>query len=341
MADNSKHRDQDRISRLWEAYEEQERELDKALRRIQELEKENNRLLQRKNTGKEVKSGKKIKVIRKKLEQRYCNYRNLDVWIWDVARETSILLTRHEANDTNPIWAPDGQRIVFSSLRQGNFSGIYSKAADGIGESQLLGSVPNQWIWPGFWSAEGKDLIVSATGVAIKFDIRMLSIEGEPTSKVLFGDEHNEIDPQVSPDGNWVAYASDESGQFEVYVSSFPEVDKFRQMVSTTGGDSPLWAPDGRALYYRSSDADMAVDFQTGKSPKLGMPRILFRGNYVSFFIGSGESPGLSAWDINPDGRRFLMMREIEPTGGESATQDPRQISVILNWFETLKKSGT
>jgi serine/threonine-protein kinase len=265
---------------------------------------------------------------------------NQDVWIWDVARETPTLLTLNERNDGYPVWSPDGQRIAFSSDRQGNFSAIYCKTVDGIGKTEQLGFVPNRWIWPCFWSDDGKELIISAAEVSLNFDIRMLSTEGEGTSKLLLGEEHNEIGPQVSPDGNWMAYASDESGQFDVYVRSFPEVDKFRQKVSTNGGSSPLWSPDGSVLYYRSGGAVMAVDFQTGKKPSLGKPRTLFQGDYASFRL-SGESLELSAWDIHPDGHRFLMMKEVEPTDEGSATEGPRQINVILNWFEVLKKSGT
>ena len=107
-------------------------------------------------------------------------------------------------------------------------------------------------------------------------------MEGDHKWKLLLRERYNEFQPQISPDGRWMAYTSDESGKYEVYVRPFPEVDKGRWQVSTSGGDSPLWSPDGRELFYRNGDAVMAVSVKTDPTFSLETPKTLFRGTYVS-----------------------------------------------------------
>jgi eukaryotic-like serine/threonine-protein kinase len=135
----------------------------------------------------------------------------------------------------------------------------------------------------------------------------------------------------VSPDGKYMAYMSMESGQnqMEVYVRPFPEVNKGKWQISTGGGESPLWSPDGRELFYRNSGAAMAVPVDTKTTFNAGKPKMLFRGPYVT---GYGASP---AWDISPDGKGFLMVKEPQST---PAAEAPSKITIVLNWFEELKQ---
>ena len=127
-----------------------------------------------------------------------------------------------------------------------------------------------------------------------------------------------------------MAYTSYESGKNEIYVRPFPDVDKGRWQVSTDGGDSPLWSPTSQEIFYRKDNAVMAVSVETEPTFKPGKAEILFRGPYV--LLGTGEG---HPWDITPDGKRFLMMKEAGSTS--SATGGPRKISIVLNWFEELK----
>jgi protease II len=137
---------------------------------------------------------------------------------------------------------------------------------------------------------------------------------------------------RVSPDGHWIAYASNESGQFEVYVRPFPNVNDGRWQVSTEGGDSPLWSPDGRELFYRNGDSVMAVIIENEATFKAEKPATLFRTTNIGFnFMIEGRT-----WDIHPDGKRFIMIQSAE--SGESSTAIPRQINIVLNWFEELKQ---
>jgi serine/threonine-protein kinase len=156
-------------------------------------------------------------------------------------------------------------------------------------------------------------------------------MEGDRKWKLLLGEKYNETQPQISPDGNHMAYVSDESGRNEIYVRPIPEVDKWRKQVSTSGGDTPLWSRDGRELFYRNGDAVMAVSVKRDPAFSLDVPKILFRGSYVS--LTSGDD---SSWDISPDGRRFLMMKEPKPAA--AAGGGPRRIQIVLNWFEELKQ---
>jgi serine/threonine-protein kinase len=157
-------------------------------------------------------------------------------------------------------------------------------------------------------------------------------MEGDRARKPLLQhDKYSELQPQISPDGRWMAYTSDESGQYEVYVRPFPEVNKGRWQVSTSGGNNPLWSPHGRELFYLSNDSVMAVSVETGPTFSLGTPKTLFRLTYVA-----GSASVGTPWDISPDGRRFLMIKQSQSNASENV--GPRKINIVLNWFEELKQ---
>jgi Tol biopolymer transport system component len=160
------------------------------------------------------------------------------------------------------------------------------------------------------------------------YDIGILPIEGDRTPKTILGQNYVESQPQISPDGGWIAYTSDETHKNEIYVRSFPDVNTGIWQISANGGDSPLWSPDGRGLFYLSGDAVMAVAVKTGPSfAILGTPQILFRGIYVT-----SSATDITSWDISPDGKRFLMLK---PAG--SGGVGLRKINIVVNWTEELK----
>ncbi len=258
---------------------------------------------------------------------------NRDIWIWDLVRKNLIRLTSDSGRNASPLWTPDSKRIAFYSTRAGSGS-IYWRAANGTGKDEPVGA-PDQ-TFPASWADNGRNLIViqrGITGGALGFDIGVLSIEGDRKWKPLLKEKHYESQPRISPDGRWIAYMSNESGQNEVYVRPFPEIDKGKCQVSTSGGDSPLWSPGGRELFYRNGDAVLAVPFKTESVFSAGTPITLFRGTYASFraVLTQGD---FNSWDISPDGKRFLMMKE----SGTSAAGGPRRINIVLNWFEELKQ---
>jgi Tol biopolymer transport system component len=253
-----------------------------------------------------------------------------DIWIWDLVRETMTRLTFDEAS-SNPLWTLDGKRVAFVTGSQPANYVVCWKAADGTGGDEKLGSVPGRTVIPWSWSSDGKILVTLGYGGATNFDIGSLSMEGEHKWKPLLQEKYVELQPKISPDGRWMAYRSNESGKNEIYVRPFPDINKGRWQVSTSGGDTPLWSPNGRELFYRNGDSVMAVTVEAGQTFKCGKPEPLFRGTYTP------ESPtgAMHPWDISPDGKRFLMMKEL---GSVSAEAGPRKINIVLNWFEELKQ---
>ena len=254
------------------------------------------------------------------------------IWIWDVVRGTKTRLTLDEGTDNvAPIWTPDGKRIVYTSSREDILLGdLYWKGSHGTGDAEKLASLPGRGLFPFSWSKDGKTLLLAELSPfpSTQTVIGMLSMEGNHTPKPLLQEKYlekawrNENKPQVSPDGRWMSYESNESSEgltTEVYVRPFPDVNKGKWKVSTSGGNAPLWSSDSRELFYRSGDATMAVRVETDPEFKPGKPIVLFRGTYSDY------------WDISPDGKRFLMMKKI-------TAEAPRKINIVVNWFEELKQ---
>jgi len=254
-----------------------------------------------------------------------------DIWIWDVVNKNMPRLTFNE-NSGYPLWTLDGQRISFLMGNEDG-TGIYWRAANGIGGDELIGTGPGMASWPSAWSADGKTLITTDyVGGASIMDIGSLSMEEDHSHKPLLQEEYVEFQPQISPDGRWMAYSSIESKGMEIYVRPFPDVDKGKWQVSKDGGDSPLWSPDGKELFYRKNDEVIAVLIETEPTFKTVKSETLFRGNYITIGV-----PDWHPWDIHPDGKRFLMMKDSgDDTSSEKASR-PR-INIIANWFEELKE---
>ncbi len=287
-----------------------------------------------------------------------------DIWIWDLIRETMARLTFNE-NSSHPLWTPDGQRIAFLWGDEDEV-GVYWKAADGTGDDEPLSSVLDGVVVPCSWSSDGEIMVTikapsaqaifgaaALTGMVMSggretpvsrarsggqpmpegpnIDIGFLSMEGDNEWRPLLQEEYIEFQPQISPNGQWMAYGSNESGQMEIYVRPFPNVNKGRWQVSTSGGNNPLWSPGGRELFYLTVDSVMTVAVEIEPTFKPGKPQALFQRTYIP-----------SGWDIHPDGKRFLMVNVTQKTPdestGESTAEPPRKINIVLNWLEELKQ---
>jgi serine/threonine-protein kinase len=247
-----------------------------------------------------------------------------DVWIWDLPRETLTRLTFHPGLDYYPLWTPDGQRVVFTSSREGPFN-LFWKAADGTGSAERL-TASESIQWAGSWSPDGKVLVFDEKNPEAVYGIMVLSLEGKPATRPLVRTQFNEANPTISPDGRWIAYQWDESGRWEVLVRPFPDVDSGRWQISTNGGSKPVWAPNGKELFYRNGDKMMAVSVETESSFNHGNPKVLFERHYFM------PRAGARHYDISPDGQRFLMIKESEK-------QAPlTELIVVENWFEELKR---
>jgi Tol biopolymer transport system component len=254
-----------------------------------------------------------------------------DIWIWHFIREIMTRLTLNESSDW-PLWTLDGKRVAFTR-RQGDAGEILAKSADGTGEEEKLGSAPNLLVIPSSWARDGKTLIAMTYGIGgagPNLDIGMIATESKGEWKPLLKEAQQEAVPEISPDGRWMAYQSNESGQSEVYVRPFPDVNKGKSQVSATGGWDPLWSPDTRELFYRNGDAVMAVKVETDPVFEPGKPEVLFQGKYVPELNGT-------SWAVGRDGR-FLMMKAVGSTEKAPPAEPPRKITVVLNWLEELKQ---
>jgi len=252
------------------------------------------------------------------------------IYIWDLIHKTLTRLTFEGAN-AYPLWTPDGKRIAFWSAREGKYN-AYWKSADGAGKDELL-NVSSANV-PGSWTDGGKTLVLTGWREGYASGIGMLSMERVPKFKILLDEVYHESQPQISPDGRWMAYTSYESGSDEIYIRPFPDVNAGRRQISRNGGDSPLWSRDGREIFYRNGNSDIAVSVKTSPTLIFETPRTLFQGTYVSR-VNSPGSWDLETWDISPDGKRFLMIKESSAGGTGGA---PRKINIVLNWFEELKQ---
>ena len=244
-----------------------------------------------------------------------------DLWVYDLVRDRTTQLTFDAAMDT-PVWTPDGQRIIFRSTREGE-QGLLWKAADGTGQlERLTTSASNQVPWS--MTPDGQTLAYSEQNSATGWDIAYLSLGDEPHSQTLVASAFVDAHPRISPDGRWMAYESDESGQLGIYVRPFPNVDDGKWRVSGDGAWQPVWSPDGRELFYREGNALLAVSIETTPAFAAGNPRVLFSGPYRR------PGPNGQVYDIAPDGERFLMIRETEVDTGES------EMIVLQDWFQNL-----
>lgn len=230
------------------------------------------------------------------------------IWVYDLDRGTRTRLTT-EGLAVDPAWTADGAGVSYAYARE-DFD-LYTKRADGTGEAVLNVSKPGNE-WQPTWSADGETLLFGHEG-----DIWALSGSGEPSP--VIDSPANENRHQLSPDGRYLAYTSDESGERDVYVTSFPETAQ-RWTISTDGGDQPVWSRDGRELFYRVDDKMMAVDVSTTPELRASTPRELFRGSYYWGFN--------IQYDVSPEGDRFVMIE------GENTAE----IHVTLHFDEVLRQ---
>ena len=209
---------------------------------------------------------------------------------------------------------------------------MFWKAADGRGavEPLLTGEdAPSPRVTPNDWSPDGNELIINYAGPDRSFDIGVLSIAGERSWRPLLNSAAGEFSPALSPDGAWIAYQSDETGQLELYVERYPDLGN-RELISTGGGRDPVWSSDGSELFYLSLDRSrmMVVPVETEPSLTLGTSTVVFEATYYDSF-GRG-------YDLAPNGR-FLMVKPPDAAAEEGAPASS-QIVVVQNWFEELTR---
>ncbi|HLL75094.1 MAG TPA: protein kinase [Pyrinomonadaceae bacterium] len=241
-----------------------------------------------------------------------------DIWLIELARGTTSRLTFDPANDGDPVWSPDGGRIVFASMKEG-MPNLYQKLSSGAGGEELLLKTEDAKL-ANDWSPDGRHVLYNAVS-----DLWVLPLFGERRPEPFVRTDFQEASGRFSPDGRWIAYTSNESGRFEVYVQSFP-ASGGKWQVSNGGGGSPRWRRDGRELFYLSADGKLMAVEVDGSSDKFeaGVPAPLFEPRVGAI---SGDSP----YDVAADGRRFLVKVPAEETA-------PAPVTVVLNWTADLKR---
>ena len=253
-----------------------------------------------------------------------------DVWIYDISRGTFTRLTE-EGNNLAVAWAPDGTRIAFSSDRAGR-PNIYLRRADGSGTVERLTTAARAE-YAASWSDEALAIVVGDPE-SQTFGIWVVPTEVDGEPRPFIQSPSFNTHPVFSPDGGWVAYVSNVSGRSEVYVAAYPSGERYQ--ISTSGGNEPVWSRNGRELYFRVRGRTMVVEIAPGPSFSPGIPKELFEnsGNTITY------TP-LRAYDVSPDGQRFLNIQS-EPVETPSWAQPPNwpptHLSVVLNWFEELKR---
>ena len=256
-----------------------------------------------------------------------------EIWVWHLARGTLTRLTFNPGLDRFPVWSPDGRRVAFNSVRgdmAGGAGDAFWQAADGTGQAEQLSEDPRQ-TFPNAFTPDGRRLLVSGAIGGGNSDENVGIVEVGELGLVtpLLGTTFEERNAEVSPDGRWLAYESNESGQLEVYVRPFPDVDGGRWQVSTSGGTQPVWAPDGRELFYRSGDALLSVRVEMAESFVFVSPVELFSGEYAPTLGGRN-------YDVSPDGQRFLMLKVA--TSDPAEAPSPARFIIVENWLSELER---
>jgi len=253
-----------------------------------------------------------------------------NLWVWDFVGETRTRLTIGENVGVYPVWTPDGTRIAYGSYG----GGLDWKAANNTGSVERLATGVTGGAGrsgPYFFSRSGDELVFRRFGnPGTGFDIGMIIVGSDAEPVWLLQGPYDELNAELSPDGRWMAYQSNESGNYEIYVRPFPNVDD-QVTVSNAGGYKPLWSRDGRELFY----LDPGPPVRLMSASVVATETVFSVGTRTAIldwpYLGLGRRPG-RMYDVSLDGQQFLAIKE---SGTEDASS---RIIVVQNWFEELNR---
>lgn len=243
------------------------------------------------------------------------------MFIVDVARTVSTRFTFGGTLSPETVWSPDGRYIAYAALANGGGT-VVKKRSDGSSPEEAIGgNAAASGVCD--WSRDGKWILYTNTGEGTQNDLWVLPATGDGQPRPFLQTKAIENCGQFSPDGKWVAYASDESGAFQVYVQGFPTGGKWQ--ISKDTGTQPRWRRDGKELFFYSQDGNlMAADIRAGTAIEPGIPKKMFP---VAI---TGAQTGIN-YDVSLDGQKFVIPMEARSTVAEP-------ITAILNWTSLLKK---
>jgi len=241
-----------------------------------------------------------------------------DIWVWDLASQTLSQRTFDPAIDQSPVWTTDGKHLVFFSQRDGA-QGLFWQSANGNGAAERLGTGIPSSVTP-----DGKYVVLYLDAK----DITMMALDGTRRVEPLLQTRYIERNGVISPNGHRLAYESDESGKFEIYVKPFPDVKTGQWRISAAGGTRPLWSRNGRELFFVAPDGSLMSARVDPLGGALESPVKVLEARYATTGVRPGRTYGVS-----PDGQRFLV---IKPTTANQAGAP--QIIIVQGWFEELKR---
>jgi Tol biopolymer transport system component len=246
--------------------------------------------------------------------------RHDDISVYEVTRDAMVRLTFGPGLNALPAWSPDGKHVAFGSAK-GRSWGLFQKSSDGSGAEQQLAEATGTQQGPWDWSRDGKYLLLWKNG-----GLWSMSWP-DSQQKAIFAEKWLVHNAQFSPDGKWIAYASNETGSWEVYVSPFPKADS-KWQVSRGGGEEPRWRRDGKELFYLSGEGKiMAVPVNISGGFETGSPAALFQ-THLRQPISSMD---VVSYDVSADGQRFLVNTKLDEP-------NPIPLSIILNWASEFEK---
>jgi Tol biopolymer transport system component len=247
---------------------------------------------------------------------------NVDIWLIDIARNITSRLTVDPGRDVSPVWSPDSERIAFQSSRARQPIAMRQMSSDGTGADELLLEGPRNFtMTPSGWSSDGQFIAYTTRGS----NVWILPLFGDKKPFAFAETPFMEASAVFSPDGSWIAYTSNEGGQTEVYVESFPGPGA-KSQVSRDGGTHPVWRADGRELFYLGADGTMmAVPIGAGRSFDAGRPQAIFSSNVWRL------TPN-QVYAVTKDGQRFLVNAMPQKSSGTAP------LTVVLNWTAAIHR---
>jgi hypothetical protein len=265
---------------------------------------------------------------------------NADLWVIDVDRGGQDRLTSSPGLEFFPVWEPNGREIAFAS--QGGAPGhppdLYRRSSISVGGDTLLfrSDIPNEASLPEDWSSDGKTIIFGRRSGpnAPTVNIWYMTLPGDGKPVPYLESQSQKGQAQLSPDGRWLAYASNESGNAQIVVQSFPDPKKAKVVVTRNGGTEPRWRRDGRELFYIAPDGKlMVMPVKGGDTFEAGAETLLFQTP-----LSAGLITGLFRYDVTADGKRFLIIAPNTAAGASPGAVDSTPITAVVNWTAALRK---